>query len=65
MKDKERKKKSVLKCSVKGKEARRAARRKRKGYDDKKVQSEGIMYSSGAFDNDTTSNNEKLCSKKK
>ena len=44
---------SVLKCSTKGKAVRRAARRRRKGYEDKK--SEGLMYSTGAFDNETES----------
>ena len=46
---------SVLKCSTKGKAARHAARRRRKGYEDKKKESEGLMYSAGAFDNETES----------
>ena len=54
-KDKTRMRRSNLKSSAKGKEARRAARRRRKGYNDKKKESEGVMYTSGAFDNETES----------
>ena len=54
-KDRARVRRSVLKCSTKGKAVRRAARRRRKGYEDKKKESEGLMYSTGAFDNETES----------
>ena len=54
-KDRRRVRRSVRKCSAKGKMARRAARRRRKGYEDKKKESEGVMYSAGTFDNETES----------
>ena len=38
--------------SEKGKKQRRAARRKRKGFEDKHKEKEGVMYASGAFDLD-------------
>ena len=41
--------KSEIKSSEKGKESRRAARRKRMGFDEKKKVSKGVMYSAGAF----------------
>ena len=51
-KDKSKVKKSVTKSSEKGKESRRAARRKRKGFEEKNKDSEGVVYSAGAFDSD-------------
>ena len=51
-KDMRRIKHSEYKESAKGKELRRAARRKRKGLDDKRTQQEGVMYAPGAFDCD-------------
>ena len=54
-KDRARVRRSILKSSTKGKKARRAARRRKKGYEDKKKQSEGLMYSAGAFDSETKS----------
>ena len=49
-KDIKRIEKTRYKTSEEGKRLRRAARRKRKGLDDKSVQSEDVMYASGAFD---------------
>ena len=51
--DKARVRKSILKSSAEGKAARRAARRHRKGHEDKKKETEGVMYAAGAFDNET------------
>ena len=51
-KDLKRIKDSKYKTSEKGKKQRRAARRKRKGFEDKHKEKEGIMYASGAFDLD-------------
>lgn len=41
---------SVYKQSDQGQKLRKAARRKRKGFEDAEQETEGIMYSSGAFD---------------
>ena len=49
-KDIKRIEKSKYKASEEGKRLRRAARRKRKGLDDKCAQSEDIMYAPGALD---------------
>jgi hypothetical protein len=54
-KDRARVRRSILKTSTKGKEARRAARRRKNGYEDKTKAYEGLMYSAGAFDNETES----------
>ena len=51
-KDIKRIEKSKYKNSDRAKYLRRAARRKRKGFDDRHQQQEGVMYSSGAFGND-------------
>ena len=52
-KDASRIQKSKYKNSYRVKYLRRAARRKRKGFQDKPRQSEGVMYASGAFGDDT------------
>ena len=52
-KDKLRIQKSTIESSEKGKQARRVARRRRKGFEDKKRDAEGVMYAAGAFDTDT------------
>ena len=44
---------STIKSSEKGKQARRVARRRRKGFEDKKRDAEGVMYAAGAFGTDT------------
>ena len=51
-KDIKRIEKSKYKNSDRAKYLRRAARRKRKGFDDRHQQREGVMYSSGAFGDD-------------
>lgn len=53
-KDTKRIQKSKYKNSVRAKYLRRRARRKRKGFDDKHRQNEGVMYASGAFGGDDT-----------
>ena len=54
-KDRLRVKKSITSSSAHGKQARRAARRRRKGFEGKKKDSEGVMYSAGTFDTDIAS----------
>lgn len=49
LKDKKRIRSSVYKSSEGAKKKRRAVRRKRKGFDDKQSQKEGVMYLAGAF----------------
>ena len=54
-KDRLRVKKSITSSSAHGKQARRAALRRRKGFEDKKKDSKGVMYSAGTFDTDIAS----------
>ena len=53
-KDAKRIQKSKYKNSVRAKYLRRRARRKRKGFDDKHKQNEGVMYASCVFGGDDT-----------
>ena len=46
-KDKLRVRKSAIKASMKEKQAKRAAGRKRKGFENRKKDSEGVMYFAG------------------
>ena len=46
---------SVQKSSTKGKMKQCTARKRRKGYEDKKKESQGLIYSAGAFDIETES----------
>ena len=50
LKELERVEKANYKASEHHKHLQKAARAKRKGYDDKNQEEEGIMYSSGVFD---------------
>ena len=49
-KDLKRVKKSEYEVSEGAKKVRRLARRKRKGYDDRNQQREGVVYAAGEFD---------------